>query len=136
MEQHHIRVLVFDNDLFFSVRIADSLKQAGHAAQTVRTLADFERGLRTEPAPALAFVNTAARGLDWTAAIETARETGIPVVAYGPHVEVETQQRAREAGAALVVANSKLAGDLPALVARALHRTDSGQAAATEAGET
>jgi DNA-binding NtrC family response regulator len=113
--------LIVDNDLFFAVKIGDTLKHAGYRGVTVRRIEDLASALRRAP-PAVALVNTGARGLDWHAAVVSLRETGVPTIAYGSHVDLETQERARQAGATLVVANSKLAGDLPALVARALHR--------------
>jgi hypothetical protein len=56
----------------------------------------------------------------------------VPLVAYGPHVDVETQEQARQAGATAVIANSKLASDLPGVVARTLRRHASGRGAHAE----
>ncbi len=44
----------------------------------------------------------------------------MPVIAFGSHVDLETQAEARKAGATRVIANSKLAADLPGIVERAL----------------
>lgn len=113
--------LIVDSDLFFTVKIADTLKHAGFTSVTARRAGDLAAAL-ARPLPAVALVNTGARGLDWPAAVEALRAAGVPTIAYGSHVDLETQERARQAGATLVVANSKLSGDLPALVARAMHR--------------
>jgi len=67
-------------------------------------------------------VDTAARGVDWQAAIRAARAMGAPVVAFGSHVDLATQEAARRAGATSVIANSKLASDLPGVVERAMRR--------------
>jgi hypothetical protein len=45
---------------------------------------------------------------------------GVPVIAFGSHVDLETQAEARKAGATRVIANSKLAMDLPGAVERAI----------------
>ncbi len=123
-------VLLLDNDLFFAVRIRDTLAHAGYATQQARTLATFSR-LLAEQRPALAIVNTAARGLDWRAAIAAARAAGVPVLAFGAHVDLETQASARAAGATRVVANSRLAGDLVGTVAHVI-RLGAGESAPLE----
>jgi DNA-binding response OmpR family regulator len=119
--------LLLDNDLFFSVKIADTLNHAGFQTRNVRTVGAFATAL-ADSQPSVALLNTGARGLDWQAAIRAARDAGLPVVAFGSHVDTETQQRARALGATSVIANSKLAGDLAAVVERAIRR-----AARTEA---
>lgn len=113
--------LIVDNDLFFAVKVSDTLRHAGYTSATLRRAEEIAAEVASTH-PAVAFVNSGARGLDWRAAIATLRQAGVPTIAYGSHVDLETQEQARQAGATLVVANSKLAGDLPALVARALHR--------------
>lgn len=120
-ERDEHNAVLLDSDLFFVVKIADTLKHLGYATHTVRTARDFAQALATQP-PRVALVNTAARGVDFTQALAAAREAGVPTIAYGAHVDLATQQQAREAGATVVVANSRLAADLPAIVARALRR--------------
>lgn len=115
-------ILLLDTDLFFVVKVRTTLQHAGYDVQTARSVADFTRRLASD-SPALALVNTAIAGVDWRAAIVAAREAHIPVIAFGSHVDLDTQQQARQAGATRVIANSKLAADLPGIVARALQAT-------------
>src|SRR5690348_17561113 len=117
-------VILLDTDLFFVVKVRTTLQHAGYDVRTARSLADFTRRLVAD-APALALVNTAIAGVDWRAAIVAAREAHIPVIAFGSHVDLETQQAARDAGATRVIANSKLAADLPGIVARTLQASSS-----------
>jgi DNA-binding NtrC family response regulator len=119
MEEHGAAVLLLDTDLFFVVKVRTTLKHAGYDVQTARSLVDFTRRLAAD-SPALALVNTAIAGVDWRAAIVAARAANIPVIAFGSHVDTQTQQEARQAGATRVIANSRLAADLPNIVARAL----------------
>ena len=121
-EPEAARILLLDSDLFFVVKVRTTLQHAGYDVRTARTAADFTRRL-AEDAPALALVNTAIAGQDWRGAITAARAASIPVIAFGSHVDLETQQQAREAGATRVIANSKLAADLPGIVARTLRAT-------------
>ena len=116
------RALLLDNDLFFAVKVADTLKHSGFTTRTVRRLGDFARSLEDEP-PIIALVNSAARDVDWQAAIRQARQSGVAIIAYGSHVDLDTQELARQAGATSVIPNSKLATDLLGVVARALHRS-------------
>ncbi|HEV8191635.1 MAG TPA: response regulator [Ktedonobacterales bacterium] len=115
------RALLLDNDIFFVTKISDTLKHAGWATTTARRLEDFVRRL-AEDRPELVLVNTAARGVDWQTAIRAAREAGVPVIAFGSHVDLETHAAARQAGASRVISNSKLAADLPGIVARTVRR--------------
>ena len=112
-------LLLLDTDLFFVVKIRTTLQHAGYEVRTARALADFRRRL-VEDAPTLALINTAIAHVDWRAAIAAAREQAIPVIAFGSHVDLETQRAARQAGATRVIANSKLAADLPGIVAQTL----------------
>lgn len=118
--------LLLDTDLFFSVKVTDTLKHIGYATKTLRRPEDFAAALVSET-PALALVNTGARGLDWRSGIAAAVAASVPVVAFGSHVDLATQQEARDLGATSVIANSKLAADLPGVVARALKRTQQHQ---------
>src|SRR5258706_13282326 len=106
------RALLLDNDLFFSVKITDTLKHAGYQTRTVRRLDDFTQAL-VEARPLVALVNTAARGLDWRSAITAARAAPGPLGAFGAPVDIATQQEAPAPGAPTVVATSKLAQALP-----------------------
>jgi DNA-binding NtrC family response regulator len=115
------RALLLDPDLFFAVKVGATLKHIGVATTTVRTSGEWTRWLAAERFD-LALVNTAARGVEWEQAIGAAISLGLPVIAYGSHVDTETMAQARAAGATRVIANSKLAADLPAIVAQTLQR--------------
>ena len=115
------RALLLDPDLFFAVKVGATLKHIGVATTTVRSEGEWTRRVNAERFD-LALVNTAARGVAWEQAIGAARTYGLPVIAYGSHVDTETMARARAAGATRVIANSKLATDLPAIVAQTLQR--------------
>ena len=61
--------------------------------------------------------NPAIPWSDWIAALNTSPATRrIPILCFGSHVEAETMQRARAAGADGVVARSRLAAALPELI--------------------
>lgn len=124
-------ILVLEKDLFFSVKIRDTLRHHDMQVTTVRTLPAFEQHLTGEQPPALAIINIAIQGCDWEAAIRAARTQNLPVLAFGSHMDLEARAKALGAGAQKVVANSKFASDMPGLITRLLHNPP-GAAVSTE----
>src|SRR5213080_3631601 len=121
-----ISILALEKDLFFSVKMRDTLRHYDMEVTTVRTLSAFEQHLTAtgNEQPALAIVNTATASLDWEAAIRAARVRGLPVLAFGSHMDLEARAKALQAGAQKVVANSKFTSDMPGLVKRMLNGPD------------
>ncbi|GHO65604.1 hypothetical protein KSD_41420 [Ktedonobacter sp. SOSP1-85] len=119
-----IRVLALEKDLFFSVKIQDTLRHHEMEASIARTLAAFEERLDAsgEERANLAIVNISIRGVDWEAAIRAARERGYPVLAFGSHMDLDARAKALQAGAQRVVANSKFATDMPGIIHRMLEQ--------------
>ena len=117
-----IPILALEKDLFFSVKMRDTLRHHDMEVTTVRTLAAFEQRLAasTDERPQLVIVNTATVGVDWEAAIRAARTRDLPVLAFGSHMDLEARAKALQAGAQRVVANSKFSSDMPGLVNRLL----------------
>ncbi len=113
-------ILALEKDLFFAVKMRDTLRHHGIAVKTARTLPAFEQGLTAGDAekPALVIVNIATQGVDWEAAIRQARAAGYLVLAFGSHMDLEARAKAIQAGAQRVVANSKFTSDMPGLVKR------------------
>jgi DNA-binding response OmpR family regulator len=117
-----IPILALEKDLFFSVKMRDTLRHHDMQVTTVRTLAAFEQCLAASDAerPQLVIVNTATVGVDWEAAIRAAKAHNLPVLAFGSHMDLDARARALQAGAQKVVANSKFTSDMPELVRRML----------------
>ncbi len=117
------RILALEKDLFFSVKMRDTLRHYDIEVMTVRTLPAFEQYLQAsgEESPVLVIVNTATKGVDWEAAIRQARAHSLPVLAFGSHMDLEARAKALKAGAQRVVANSKFTSDMPGLVERMLN---------------
>jgi DNA-binding response OmpR family regulator len=116
------KILALEKDLFFSVKIRDTLRHHGMEVTIVRTLPTFMQRLAMtgEEKPALVIVDTATTGVDWEAAIRQARKHDFPVLAFGSHMDLEARAKALQAGAQRVVANSKFTSDMPGLVQRML----------------
>src|SRR5437773_2572433 len=84
----------------------------------VRDSADFAAQL--DPPPELILVGLAATGQAWAELLPTVRlQPGgrdSPIVAFGPHLDLELRERALAAGADRVLANSALMQALPGLL--------------------
>jgi len=90
------QILALEKDLFFSVKIRDTLRHHGMEVTIVRTLPAFMQRLAVtgEEKPALVIVDTATTGVDWEAAIRQARKHGFPVLAFGSHMDLEARAKA------------------------------------------
>src|SRR5258706_6560871 len=126
-------ILALEKDLFFSVKIRDTLRHYEMEVKTVRTLAAFEQGLAAggDEKPALVIVNTATQGVDWEAAIRHARANGFPVLAFRSDIDLVARAISLQAGVGRDVANSTLTSDLPGLVHLLLHDSHASSRAGT-----
>ena len=122
-----ISILALEKDLFFSVKMRDTLKHHDMLVTIVRNLAAFEQhlGSTEHKKPALTIIDTATPGVDWEAAIRLAHQRHIPVLAFGSHMDLEARAKALQAGAGRVVANSKFSADMPGLIQRMLSQPSS-----------
>ena len=110
------RVVALVDDLMVRSRIEAA---AGPETELIfpRIAADFTAAL--EPSPDLILVGMAATRLPWPDLVRAARERAgqeLPIIAFGPHMDLALRERALEAGASRVLANSALMQALPALL--------------------
>lgn len=130
-------ILALENDLFFAVKIRDTLRHSEMEVKTARTLAKFTQELAvtgTEK-PALVIINISIQGIDWEEAIRLARASGYTVLCFGSHMDLDARARAIQAGALRVVANSKFSKDMPGLVKRMLSAQPADTASETDDDE-
>ena len=121
-------ILALEKDLFFSVKIRDTLQHHDMVVATVRTLPAFEQQLLADEKPALVIINIATKGVDWEAAIRAAKTSGLPILAFGSHMDLEARAKALQAGADKVVANSKFTSDMVGLVTRTINNSPANSA--------
>lgn len=112
-------LLVYSRDLFFSVRIQDVIERLGGRMHHVQNATDLATGLGEVPVLAIVELDPGGEG-DWVHAVNYARRwtRGIPVVAFGSHVDTAAREAARQAGCQHVWAKSRFMEELPALVER------------------
>ena len=116
------KVLLLERDLFFVVKVRDTLSHLGYETQVARGADDFARKLAAD-VPALAMVHTGRAGVAWEEVIAQAKAAQVPTLAFGSHIDLEAQQAARRAGADRVISHSKLAKDLPMIVERLVNKS-------------
>ena len=100
------RILAIAPDLFFASKIDATLRAAGHEV-TIGSDAG-------ETAADVLIVDLDAAGPDVAVA------PGTPRLGFYSHVDVDTRRRAEEAGFDLIVPRSRMAREMPELVARLL----------------
>ncbi|MCO6453243.1 MAG: DUF309 domain-containing protein [Caldilineales bacterium] len=112
-------VIVYCQDLFFSVRIQDVVERLGGKVRLVQSTADLAEGLGEVPVLAIVELGPGGQG-EWIDAVQYARRwtRGVPIVAFGSHVDGVAREAARRAGCDYVWAKSRFVDELPALVER------------------
>jgi hypothetical protein len=100
-------------DLMFAAQVSDALKALGLSSRDLR---GGQFPAEKLEAVALLIVQLSGPRDAWLPLIAGAKAAGVPVLAFGAHVDAETLRAARQAGADRVVPNSQLAAELPALV--------------------
>ncbi len=104
-------ILLFVPNLLFGASITNVAQAAGAQVRPARTPAAFGTALADVGEVVGAVVDLGNPA--WEPVIRAAAEAGVPVFAFGPHLDSAALKGARQAGATRVVANSALAQELP-----------------------
>lgn len=126
------RIVVLADDLIWSTRLVAQLRAAGAEPDAVRDATAFAGALAGADG---AVVDLTARAYDGTAALGTARDRGIPVIAVAQHDDAPLRHAARAAGATRVFAYRALFERGPAELERWLVTLARPAAPATPAGD-
>jgi hypothetical protein len=102
------RIAALVADLMLASRVQTALQASGHEVELDSTLPDELDG-----------VDLVVADLD-AVAPERLAELGLPVVGFYQHTDVETKERAEQAGIPIAVPRSRMVRALPELVERAL----------------
>lgn len=117
-------VAVLNRDLFFGVRIANTLRAHGYLVEIAPSVDRLAALLQAaEPTPLLAIIDMAAV-TDWSTIDSLAHEPtrSTPLLAFGPHKDVASFRAAKDAGVDRVVSNGDFHRDMLALVERYARR--------------
>lgn len=110
--------LVLSSDLLFGSRIRHALGVAGLEGRFLSSGREADDRLRE--GAAILIVDLGAASLEPLRVIGAAAGLGIPVLAYGSHVDDEALAGARAAGAAKVVPRSMFSARLSELIAEVM----------------
>ncbi len=108
-------ILAFVPDLMFGTRIQDTARRLGHTIEMLEPGDDPDAAV-ARLAPVLVIVALDAPG--WDRAVAAARSKGGRVLAFGSHKNVELMRAAKSAGCDEVLARSRMAAELPALLTK------------------
>jgi hypothetical protein len=104
-----LNVLIIEDNLLWSTRVANALKIAGHSYQLADALPPVTNA-------DLAIVNLSLSKSDPFVCIESLVRLGMPILAHAGHKEKELWQKARASGCEKVVSNSELVNKLGQLL--------------------
>jgi hypothetical protein len=110
-------VVVLSNDLFFGMRIRTVLRQLGYVVTITKDPAEFQAGLEGVDQSAVLGLVDFNQPRDWEA-LQPAIASGVPVIGFGSHTDVEGFRAAKTAGVVRVVSNGEFTRSLPDLVAK------------------
>ena len=113
-------IVVLNRDLMFGVRIGNQLRALGYDVTFARDTADFAARLRTtDPPPVLGIIDMNT-GVDWSIVSAVVADPAIacPLLAFGPHLDVEGRRAAKAAGVDRLVSNGEFHRDMIRLVGR------------------
>lgn len=110
-------VVVLSRDLFFGMRIRTSLRQLGYTVAIAQDVPTFTSHLVNGDQRASLGIVDFNFPVEWDQ-VATAMNRGIPVLAFGPHKDVEGFKAAKRAGVTRVVANGEFSRSLPELARR------------------
>ena len=112
-------VIALVKDLFFSVKLGNEIRRAGFTPMIVKNTAEFVRGI-AEQSAALGVIDLGA-GVNWDefrAWTKNNETSAIPIIAFGPHKDVEALQAAKAAGVTRVMSNSVFHAQTAEMISR------------------
>ena len=112
-------ILILNRDLFFGVRLRQALTADGWLPRLVPNAGALVTALGEGSAPSLIIVDMAAQP-DWSMIEAAAASTqpATPVLAFGPHKDVDGFRAAKAGGATRVVSNGDFHKDMTGFVRR------------------
>ncbi len=116
-------ILLLGQNLFFLARVEMAAETVGRPVQQVRTLAEF-RELYAAGTADLLLVDLEGDPAVWTAALTEIAELaaapaaapGLRLIAFGPHEDTATLERARALGCPEVLNKGRFTATLPQIV--------------------
>jgi hypothetical protein len=114
------RVLALVPDLLTNMRIEAGVQRLGGFLDVVEEPAGFFREIEASPAPQLAVIDLSYAWIDIGEAVAACMHSGVPLLAFGPHIDTGKLRAARQAGVDFVYPRSRLMSDVAGTLREAL----------------
>jgi hypothetical protein len=101
------------------MRIEAGVQRMGGFLDVVEEPAGFFREIEGSP-PQLALIDLSCSWIDVGEAVAACMPAGVPLMAFGPHIDTERLRAARQAGVDFVYPRSRLMGDVTGTLREAL----------------
>jgi len=119
------KIVFLNRDLFFGVRVGNTLRGLGYTVSVAPAAAAFVAKLREATPPPLLGIIDISAGVDWPIITSlTSSEQYTPILAFGPHKDVEGLRAAKSAGVTRVVSNGDFHQHMVELVRRYCRQPD------------
>ena len=117
VDQSAQTIVVLNRDLFFGIRLNQLLKQLGYRVVLAKSQEAFVENLgAADVALGIIDINF---GPDWDGIAEAiAGGAQLPIIAFGPHLDVDGLRAAKKAGVTRVFSNGDFSKDTAAIIAR------------------
>ncbi|MDP9180759.1 MAG: hypothetical protein M3O21_03470 [Chloroflexota bacterium] len=113
------RVLALVPDLLTNMRIEAGVQRLGGFLDVVEEPVGFFREIEGSP-PQLALIDLSYALIDVGEAVAACMHAGVPLMAFGPHIDTGRLRAARQAGVDFVYPRSRLMGDVAGTLREAL----------------
>ena len=112
-------ILLLNRDLFSGVGIVNTIRAIGFAPLRVGDEVAFRTHLEArDPAAALGIIDLNG-GIDWAILAESLADPDCPpVIAFGPHVDVEGRRAAKAAGITRLLSNGEFHREMAGFIER------------------
>jgi hypothetical protein len=120
-------IILIVDDLMFLPKLEDTLRHLGYQPRLASDEVALNRAIGA--APVLVIVDLFSQRYDWPALLAFIKGPGkkgdhLPVLGFGPHVDLALRERALAAGCTAVVGRGAIAGQLPHLLEKYKWRAD------------
>ncbi len=113
------RVLALVPDLLTAMRIESGVQRLGGFLDVCEEPAGFLRAIGSGKAE-LALIDLSYPWLDLNETVAACMKAGVPLMAFGPHVDTVGLRKARQAGVDFVYPRSRLMGDVAGTLREAI----------------
>jgi hypothetical protein len=113
--------VVLNRDLLFGSRIRSALKCLGLQTRFVTTAEQFVDALREQPDSVAIGIVDMNGAVSWDVireGLSAPNGDGVPTLAFGPHVDVESRRAAKASGVTRIVSNGQFHSDMASLIER------------------